>query len=155
MIADAFDHLVAAGGAFRADVIAVNADGSVLVSAPIPGDAHVLCDRLYTGPEPLHLVAGDEVLCMVPNAHDARGVVLGRIGSSRAEPQPASTSEAEAPASVNPEVLVLEATRELTLRVGDGSITIRADGKILIKGTDLVSHAKRMNRIKGGAVSIN
>jgi hypothetical protein len=51
--------------------------------------------------------------------------------------------------------LVLEATREMTLRVGDGSITIRKDGKILIKGTDLVSHAKRMNRVKGGAVSIN
>jgi len=41
------------------------------------------------------------------------------------------------------------------LRVGDGSITIREDGKVLIKGKDLVSHAQRMNRIKGGAVSIN
>ena len=54
MIADAFDHLVTAGGAFRADVIAVNADGSVLVSAPTPDEAQVVCDRLYTGPAPLH-----------------------------------------------------------------------------------------------------
>jgi len=43
----------------------------------------------------------------------------------------------------------------MTLRVGNGSITIRGDGKILIKGSDLVSHAQRTNRIRGGAVSIN
>ena len=48
-----------------------------------------------------------------------------------------------------------EAKHQLTLRVGEGTISIREDGKILIKGTDLVSHAQRMNRIKGGAVSIN
>ena len=29
------------------------------------------------------------------------------------------------------------------------------DGKILIKGKDLVSHAQRTNRIKGGSVAIN
>ena len=54
-----------------------------------------------------------------------------------------------------PEELLLEAKHSLTLRVGDGSITIREDGKILIKGKDLVSHATRLNRIKGGAVQIN
>jgi hypothetical protein len=54
-----------------------------------------------------------------------------------------------------PEQLVVEARESLTLRVGDGSITIRADGKILIKGKDLVSQAKNTNRIKGGAVAIN
>jgi hypothetical protein len=67
--------------------------------------------------------------------------VLGRLGSSHSR---------EAPES-----LVLEAAEELTLRVGQGSITLGKDGKILIKGKDLVSHAQRMNRIKGGSVSIN
>lgn len=71
-------------------------------------------------------------------------VVLGAVG-------PLTTSHG----NDAPETLVLEATDELTLRVGDGSITIRKDGKILIKGQDLVSHATRMNRIKGGAVAIN
>ena len=56
---------------------------------------------------------------------------------------------------VVPDELVLEAKHTLTLRVGDGSITIREDGKILIKGKDLVSHAARTNRIKGGSVQIN
>jgi hypothetical protein len=57
--------------------------------------------------------------------------------------------------SERPDEVVIEARKSLTLRVGDGSITIREDGKILIKGKDLVSHAKRMNRIRGGSVAIN
>jgi hypothetical protein len=73
-------------------------------------------------------------------------VVLGRI--ARAAPKSATAQEP-------PDTLVLQAKRDLTLKCGDGSITICADGKIIIKGTDLVSRAKRTNRIKGGSVAIN
>ncbi|HKM56274.1 MAG TPA: hypothetical protein VJY33_22910, partial [Isosphaeraceae bacterium] len=54
-----------------------------------------------------------------------------------------------------PDELIFEAKQSLTLKCGEGSITLRGDGKILIKGKDLVSRAQRMNRIKGGAVAIN
>lgn len=106
----------------------------------------VIADLLATGDDPLVLAAGDSVLCWIDTHDRDRGVILGRVGPSS---QP-KTSEPEIA-----DVLVLEAKQSLTLRVGDGSITIREDGKILVKGTDLVSHAKRMNRIKGGSVSIN
>lgn len=100
-----------------------------------------VCEVLDTGANPpLRLAAADRVLLWRPDPAAARGVILGRIGLSHAEMV---------------DVLVLESKHSLTLRVGDGSITIREDGKILIKGKDLVSHAQRMNRIKGGAVSIN
>ena len=89
------------------------------------------------------MVPGDRVLTWVPS--DGAPVVIGRIGPTRG----AALREQA------PETLTLEATQSLTLRVGEGSITIREDGKILIRGRDLVSHAQRMNRIKGGAVSIN
>jgi hypothetical protein len=93
----------------------------------------------------IRLVPGDAVLFWRPSPESGRGVVLGRIGPS----------VDKAPAQEVPDELVLEAKKGLVLRVGEGSITIRADGKILIKGKDLVSHAKRMNRIKGGSVSLN
>jgi len=80
-------------------------------------------------------------------------VILGRIGPSHAAP--GETRTGSATHDETPAELVLEAKHSLTLRVGDGSITIREDGKILIKGKDLVSHAQRLNRIKGGAVQIN
>ena len=109
------------------------------------------CDRLTVaeGAE-LVLAPGDMVLYLDSRPAGSRGVILGRIGPSHAPP----VSAPEQDTGVADE-LVLEAKSSLTLRVGDGSITIRADGKILIKGKDLVSHAQRVNRIKGGSVSIN
>jgi hypothetical protein len=97
--------------------------------------------RTSEGP-PLRLAAGDAVLVWPAKPHC---LILGRIASS-----PVPT-----PAADVPEELVLEAKKNLTLKCGDGWITFRADGKILIKGKDLVSHAQRLNRIKGGSVAIN
>lgn len=129
----------------RAKVLAFVRSGLVRVS-PVGTDSEILCDVLVTSDsEPLHLSPGDEVLIALLVEDDSRGLVLGRIGPS-VDPAP--------PRKV-PDELVLEAKKGLVLRVGEGSIEIRADGKILIKGKDLVSHAKRMNRIKGGSVSLN
>jgi hypothetical protein len=51
--------------------------------------------------------------------------------------------------------LVFDARKEVVLRCGKGSITLQSDGKIIVKGTELVSRASRNNKIKGAAVSIN
>ena len=128
----------------RGRVVYVADDGSVTVECP--GAERLVCDLLHTGGQGEHLLlsASDEVLIWLPGEEGGRGVVLGRVGPSRAPDR-----------DQVPDELVLQARKNLTLKVGDGSITIREDGKILIKGKDLVSHAKRMNRIKGGAVSIN
>jgi hypothetical protein len=127
-------------------VIVDRGDASLLVVA-LAGDdgVPVRCALLSTSDDQsLTLEQGDEVLVWMP-APEGDGIVIGRIGATRGVAAPE-----EAPA-----VLTLEAKQALTLRVGEGSITIREDGKILIKGKDLVSHAQRMNRIRGGAVSIN
>jgi len=129
----------------RGTVVGVDVDGTVIVSDR-RGDAFP-CVVLGTGETGVVLVAGDSVLVWHPGRPDECGVVLGRIGPSNAPPEITEESP--------PTELVIEATHSLTLRVGAGSITIREDGKILIKGRDLVSHAKRLNRIKGGAVQIN
>jgi hypothetical protein len=51
--------------------------------------------------------------------------------------------------------VVLSAKTELVLRCGEGSITLSADGKVTIRGVDVVSSATRTQRIRGGAVRIN
>jgi hypothetical protein len=51
--------------------------------------------------------------------------------------------------------IVLEAEEEVVLKCGSGSITLRKDGKIIIKGTHLLSRSTGPNRIKGGSVNIN
>jgi hypothetical protein len=105
----------------------------------------VTCDLLFTAAEqPLRLVAGDPVLIALSDLPNQRGVILGRIGPARHDTPPDV-----------PDELVLEAASTITLRCGDGSITLRQDGKILIKGKNLVSLATETQRIKGGSVAIN
>ena len=137
----------------RARIVLVHEDSSV--SATNESDnGRLRCDVLQTGAgSTLGLAVGDTVLLWQPEQENARGVILGRIGPSHA-PERELAHERD-PGEEMPDMLVLEAKKHLTLRVGEGSITIREDGKILIKGKDLVSHAQRMNRIKGGSVSIN
>ena len=51
--------------------------------------------------------------------------------------------------------LVLNAQEEIMLCCGDGSIVIKKGGKIILKGTEIVSRASRTNKIKGASVAIN
>ena len=154
-MAFAFESEVANTSTVRAVVTAVGADSvDVLTEAGM-----VRCDVLQRDGEPLALGCGESVLVWHSGRAMDRGVVLGRIGPPRPpataiplddDPAPAIPASADAP-----DELVIEAKKTMTLRVGNGSITIREDGKILIKGSDLVSHAQRSNRIRGGSVVIN
>ena len=58
-------------------------------------------------------------------------------------------------ARLDGESVVLEGEREVVLRCGDASLTLRRDGKAIIRGTYVETHSKGVNRIKGGAVKIN
>lgn len=133
----------------RGTVVGRAADGALRVSVG-SGDAALVCDVLRSGQTPA-AVEGDDVLVWSDEGDvGARGVILGVI--ERGSPPDDAVDDA---ADEPPDTLVIEARHSLTFRCGDGSITLRADGRIQIKGKDLVSHAQRLNRIKGGAVSIN
>jgi len=97
------------------------------------------------------LKCGDLVLVWF-NEINNEGIILGVIYSI--EDSGSNNNISNTKESI-PDELVIEAKKNLTLKCGDGSITLRKDGKILIKGKDLVSQAKRTNRIKGGSVAIN
>jgi len=134
----------------RGNVLVVRDDGAALVGCAVEKPCDILCDILQTSEGTgLRLLAGDTVLVWLPEGDEERGVVLGRIGTSRANAVEQKKTQD------TPDELVIEAKKNLTFKCGDGSITLRKDGKILIKGKDLVSRAKRMNRIKGGSVAIN
>jgi len=51
--------------------------------------------------------------------------------------------------------VVLEAEQEVVLRCGDASITLRRDGKVVLRGAYVETRAKGLNRIRGGSVKIN
>ena len=56
---------------------------------------------------------------------------------------------------IDGEKMIIDAKQEIVLRCGKSSITLRKDGKIVLKGIQITSRAAATNKIKGGAVSIN
>ena len=58
-------------------------------------------------------------------------------------------------AEVDGDRLVLEANREIVLRCGKSSITLKADGRVSVKGTQLLSRADGQNRVQGATVQLN
>lgn len=60
-----------------------------------------------------------------------------------------------AAATLDGKRIVLDANQEIILRCGESSITLRRDGKIVLLGTNIVSRASEVNKIKGGNVAIN
>lgn len=127
----------------RAIVSNIMESGTIIVHAPAGSDAFFECDVLL-GDFKLTLKAGDLVLVVTPSSSEGRGVVLGLVGPYKPP----------APASGSPKHLTLEAGDSLALKCGDSSIELRRDG-VLVKGKDIVSHARRRQRIKGGTVAIN
>ena len=132
----------------RGDVIDVTSQ-AITVETIGSAKTHLICNVLQTSSSPVAFLPGDEVIVLKVSA--SSGTVLGRVVSPAVSVQ---SMAACSPSSV-PDELVVEAKNKLTLKCGDGSITIRNDGKVLIKGKDLVSRAQQANRIKGGSVSIN
>jgi Domain of unknown function (DUF6484) len=51
--------------------------------------------------------------------------------------------------------LTITAEKEIVLRCGKASITLTRAGKVLIRGTYLLSRSSGVNRIKGGSVEVN
>ena len=51
--------------------------------------------------------------------------------------------------------LKLTAERDIVLQCGQASITLRRDGKIEVKGTNVLSASRGPNRIKGASIALN
>lgn len=137
------EDVVSRSGSFRARVVRAESEGTVVVSRPGEADGFS-CDVLQSpAATDFTLETGDEVLVWSDGTAGVLPVIVGRIGRVRARPVDL------------PDEVVIEARSNLTLKCGDGSMTIREDGRILIKGRDLVAHARRLNRIRGGSVAIN
>lgn len=102
---------------------------------------------------------GREVLLLFPEGDPDRPVIVGLMAESGGD---AGITSPETGEGVFPEEvridgrrLVIEGHEEVVLKCGKGSITLRSDGKVVIRGTNLLSRSSGTNRIKGGSVSIN
>ncbi|MEO6094816.1 MAG: DUF6484 domain-containing protein [Fibrobacteria bacterium] len=89
---------------------------------------------------------GREALVFFEDGDQARPIVTGLIEKPQA-PQASQAGIADK--------IKLEAGQELVLKCGPASITLTKDGRVVIRGADVLTRSTGSNRIKGGAVHIN
>lgn len=95
---------------------------------------------------------GCEVALLFENGEPSQPLVIGRIQN----PQSLKKDQGgPINAEVDGECVELNAQKEIVLKCGKASITLTRAGKILIRGTYLLSRSSGANRIKGGSIQLN
>lgn len=117
--------------------------GQPLVSHPL-GPAPVLARSLAA---PGTLAAGDAVALMFEAGDPARAIVMGRMAALPGLGDLTITSDAEQ--------TVISHPRKLVLRCGKASVSLDAEGRVQLRGDYVLSLARGVNRIAGGAVKVN
>lgn len=97
-----------------------------------------------------------------PDAPIITGLLQDFVGEApqiwnenEAESSENESNLADAEARVDGRRIELEAADEIVLRCGQASITLRRNGRVVIRGTYVESRSRGVNRIKGGSVEIN
>jgi hypothetical protein len=109
-----------------------------------PGNPHgPLLARSFVA-RPASPPAGQPVLLVFEDERSHRPVLVGLAPST-----------APLEAVVDGQRVVLEGREEIVLRCGKASITLRRNGRVVVRGTYVESRSEGVNRIKGGTVRIN
>jgi hypothetical protein len=74
-------------------------------------------------------------------------IITGRCGSEPSGPSIRTRIDGDR--------VIIQASREIELRCGDSSIVLTRSGKVLIRGSFVLTHSRGMNRIRGASVHIN
>ena len=96
-------------------------------------------------------IAGSrEVLLAFDAERSDRPIIVGLL-----EPAGGAAAEAPSEALIDGKRVVLEGKDEIVLKCGAASITLRRNGRLVVRGAYVETRAEGVNRIKGGSVKIN
>jgi hypothetical protein len=148
-------------GARLGTLVGIDADGRPLVrfpdGPPVASPARLAVSAPPPGEEELR--NGVPVVLLFERGHGRRRPVIVGFVRDRFEPpapRPLALTSAEPRTlEINGTAVIVEGKDEIVLRCGLGSLTIRANGQIVVKGTRLVSRASETNKIRGASVQIN
>jgi hypothetical protein len=145
-------------------IVALGSDGSLAVcSAELPGEVPA---RLAVPATEAQIRAAiessQEVVLACERGLCALPIVVGFIQKPVTAPPPAlrpPASGAEPSRVVEADVdgrrVRIVGHDEIVLQCGEASITLRRNGRVMVRGTYVETHSEGTNRIKGGQVRIN
>lgn len=142
-------------------IVAVEAGGTI--SVEVPGAPEARAARLaVTLTHDELLAARDAGSCAVlvfENGDPALPIIVGLVQSVNQPADAVRNESSEAPqvleADVDGKRVRITAQDEIVLECGSASITLRSNGRVVVRGTYVESYSDGTNRIKGGQVRIN
>jgi len=154
---------VTATGTCVGRIADVDEDGRPLVTFPGNQGEPVLARSTLDAParagEDPERLRDEPVLLVFENGDPGLPIIVGLVRQTLRPDPVRPEMELDVGASrdvvVDGHRLVLEGKREILFRCGKSSMLLRPDGKVLIRGTHLVSRASGPNKIRGGSVDIN
>ncbi len=141
-------------------VLDIMEEGLIQLQDKVDANVTYSCYFLRTSAGALPKIkAGDSVIYCVPELDEAYGVVLGIIEKYGVFDDKVAKQlkkrEISQMTTLEDKVLRLKADEGLVIECGKASIILTKEGKIQIKGKELLSRASGMNKIKGAGVNIN
>ena len=130
----------------------ITEEGEVWVDYPGNENGLVLARLATSGGDSIAL--GAAVLLVFDGQDPAKPIIVAAIRDRLEKEAPVKVADPRE-VTVDGRRVVLEGHDEVVLRCGKASITLRRDGKIAVRGVELLSRASGTNRIRGGSVAIN
>ena len=96
---------------------------------------------------------GRSVVLMFEGGNPLHPIIMGVLQEGDGWPLDQRPHQVEV--DVDGERMIVNAKEQLVLRCGKASITLTKAGKVLIKGSYVLSRSSGVNRIKGGSVQLN
>ncbi len=143
----------AAPAVFVGHVVSLSDGGAIGVE--FPGSGGVLTARLMTpwpaGTATPPIEIGQRVVLTFENADPTLPIILGFITPAQFSGTALQVIEAD----VDGKRVCILAQDEIVLQCGNASVTLRRNGRVVIRGTYVETCSEGTNRIKGGQVRIN
>jgi Domain of unknown function (DUF6484) len=133
-------------------VTAMDPDGTVYVTPSGSKEAHRARVAVSTSIERLEeaMRTAREVVLLFEGGDPMRPIIIGFIELPERE-----TRHRVIEADVDGKRVRVVGKDEIVLQCGSASVTLRRNGRVVIRGTHVETHSDGTNRIKGGHVRIN
>jgi hypothetical protein len=140
----------------RGRIVAIDERGQIFVSvaAKMKPTLAVLSANVDERSVRTALDAQADVILLFEDGDVSRPIIIGLFPSAAKE-VPAATAQPWIEADVDGRRIRVVAKDEIVFLCGKASITMRRNGKLIVRGTHVETNSEGTNRIKGGQVKIN